>query len=290
MSRRSRARKAALATAMGGGGAGLLGVFGYGVLWGEAKLARRTVRPPTTGAPIADGEYGQRRAPGDAPLRLAVLGDSSASGVGCVSADETPGALLATALAAEGAPVVLDVLAVSGSRSSDLEPQVSRALLSPPHVAVICIGVNDVTHRVPARKAVRNLHAAVTRLRAAGAGVVVGTCPDLGTIKPIAQPLRTVARLRSRQMAAEQAVAVAHAGGVPVVLADLLAARFDSEVDLFCEDRFHPSPRGYALLADVLLPAVRAAAALSGPSAPDRAAGAQPGEPDALPGTGALTG
>ena len=40
------------------------------------------------------------------------------------------------------------------------------------------------------------------RLRAAGTEVIVGTCPDLGVVQPIAQPLRTWARHLSRHMAA----------------------------------------------------------------------------------------
>ncbi|MDQ6650624.1 MAG: SGNH/GDSL hydrolase family protein [Actinomycetota bacterium] len=248
--------------AYGGGGAGLLGAVGAGLLWSEAKLARHTVRPPETGAPLPAAEYGLPGAKPGPPLRVAVLGDSSAAGMGCAFPDETPGALLATSLAESGRLVELDVLAVVGSRSADLEPQVARALLNPPHVAVISIGANDVTHLVPSRQAVAELSSAVARLRTAGVGVVVGTCPDLSTVRPLAQPLRWLAGRRSKEMAAAQTVAVVAAGGVPVALAELLGPRFRAEPALFCSDRFHPSPAGYRLLADALLPAVAAAAGL----------------------------
>jgi len=251
----------------GGGGAGLVGFLGAGLLWSEARFARRTVRPPETGAPLPDGEYGEPAAAAGSPLRLAVLGDSSAAGMGADRPEQTPGAVLATALAGSGRLVELDVLAVVGSRSAHLEPQVARALLRPPHVAVICIGANDVTHLVPASQATADLARAVTRLREADVAVVVGTCPDLGTVKPLAQPLRWVAGRRSQEMAAAQTVAVVSAGGVPVALAELLAGRFRADSAMFCSDRFHPSAAGYRLLADALLPAVWAAAGLD-PSLP----------------------
>ena len=46
----------------------------------------------------------------------------------------------------------------------------------------------------------------------AGAEVVVGTCPDLGTIEPVPQPLRWIARRASRQLAAAQTIAVGRGG------------------------------------------------------------------------------
>jgi hypothetical protein len=107
---------------------------------------------------------------------------------------------------------------------------------------------------------VRLLEAAVRRLREAGAEVVVGTCPDLGTIEPIAPPLRQVARLWSRRLATAQAIATVEAGGRSVSLGSVLGPEFEATPAVFFgPDRFHPSARGYATLASVLLPSVLAA-------------------------------
>jgi hypothetical protein len=83
---------------------------------------------------------------------------------------------------------------------------------------------------------------------------VVGTCPDLGTIQPLPQPLRYYARRLSRRMAAAQTVAVVRAGGRTVSLGDLLGPLFASRNELFAEDRFHPSAEGYAEAVDAILP------------------------------------
>ena len=94
----------------------------------EAKLARRTIGQPKEKAPLATGSWGAGR-PGTTPLRLAVLGDSSAAGLGCQTAEQTPGALLAGGLARElDRRVLLDVQAVIGAKAMDLDAQVARAL------------------------------------------------------------------------------------------------------------------------------------------------------------------
>jgi lysophospholipase L1-like esterase len=211
--------------------------------------------------------YGRGRAK---PIVFAVLGDSSAVGLGVERASETPGVLIAAALAelAER-PVRLVRLAVSGAESRELDPQVDEALTDVPDVAMIMIGANDVTTRTKPAVSVRHLEDAVRRLRAAGAEVVVGTCPDLGTIRPIAQPLRWLARRWSRQMAAAQTVAVVEAGGRTVSLGSVLGPTFASDHSLFSIDEFHPSAAGYAAAAAVLLPSVADALGVW-PAAADR--------------------
>jgi hypothetical protein len=123
-------------------------------------------------------------------------------------------------------------------------------------VAVIMIGANDVTSRARPADSVRNLAEAVRALVAAGCKVVVGTCPDLGTIRPIRQPLRLLARRWSRQLAAAQTIAVVAEGGRTVSLGSVLGPTFATDRDLFSSDEFHPSAAGYASAAAVLLPSV----------------------------------
>lgn len=259
MTRARVARRIAMAAAYGGGGLSLLSAGAFGLVRAEAALARRAIGEPTGTAPDADGVYGVQH-PGE-PLTLAVLGDSSATGLGVQHPHQTPGAMLAAGLAAcADRPVRLVCPAVVGARSSDLTGQADSVEAATPDVAVIMIGANDVTHRVKPPTAVRHLDHVVRRLRDAGAEVVVGTCPDLGTIEPVAQPLRWIARRSSRALAAAQTIAVVEAGGRTVSLGDVLGPEFAaSPKELFGPDRFHPSAAGYASLAAALLPSVCAA-------------------------------
>jgi lysophospholipase L1-like esterase len=253
------ARRIAMAAAYGGGGLGLLSAGAFGVVRAEAALARRTIGEPTGSPPDADMLYGSNH-PGEA-LRLALLGDSSAGGLGVDHPHQTPGAMLAAGLAeCADRPVRLVCVAEVGARSSDLPGQVDAVEDLRPDVAVVMIGANDVTHRVRPPTAVRHLDHVVRRLRDLEAEVVVGTCPDLGTVEPVPQPLRWIARRASRQLAAAQTIVVVEAGGRSVSLGDILGPEFAaSPKEMFGPDRFHPSVAGYASAAAALLPSVCAA-------------------------------
>lgn len=256
MATTSTARRLATGAAFGGGGVGLAGAAFVTLLKEEARAARRKVeaRAAKEDPPSGDGVYGRRRG---RPIVFAVLGDSSAVGLGVERAAETPGVLIAAALAEVAErPVRLVRLAVSGAESPDLDAQVDAALPEQPAVALIMIGANDVTARSRPEIAVRHLTDAVRRLRASGCEVVVGTCPDLGTIRPIAQPLRWLARRWSRDMATAQTVAVVEAGGRTVSLGSILGPSFATDRTLFSSDEFHPSAAGYAAAAAVILPSV----------------------------------
>ena len=249
-----RAAWVAIRSAYGGGIVGALGALGYGVIRAEAGVARRTIGEPTEVPPDPTGVYGRYLGPS---LRLVMLGDSSATGLGCDTPAQTPGALLAGGVARDlRRRVRLDVYAAVGGRSCDLDTQIAKALHESVDVAVIMVGTNDVTHRVLPGDAAGDLGRAVQTLRASGAVVVVGTCPDLGTVKPLLQPLRTVAAFWSRRMATAQAVVVAENGGVAVTLGTLLAQAFAEHAHLWSADRFHPSPLGYRRVADALLPSL----------------------------------
>lgn len=259
MGKAAAARKLASAAAFGGGGLSVLGALSYGLLRLEAKVARKAIGVIEGSTPDATGWYGRGR-PGPA-IKIALLGDSSAVGYGVDTVEQTPGALLGSGVAAgANRRVHLREFCVSGAKSSSLADQVDSALPTEPHVAVILIGANDVTNQTLPSESVRYLSEAVRRLHDADVAVVVGTCPDLGTVRPIPQPLRQVARTWSRRLAAAQAIAVVEAGGRAVSIGSVLGPEFDaSPALLFGPDRFHPSAAGYAALAGVLVPSTLAA-------------------------------
>ena len=257
MLRASRARRIAAATAFGGGGLTLVGGGTVALLYLQARLAKNTIGYTRWRRPRADGIYGDGAGP---PLRLLMLGDSTAAGFAVSEAQETPGALLAAGLAAAcDRPVRLRCTAAPGATSADLTAQLERADARF-EVAVVFIGANDVIQRVRPNDAVAALREVTRELVERETPVVVATCPDLGTVRPIGWPLRSVARRASRQLAAAQTIAVTEVGGRTVSLSDLLADDFRSDpVSMFGPDRFHPSARGYAQAAFAVLPSVCAA-------------------------------
>jgi lysophospholipase L1-like esterase len=153
----------------------------------------------------------------------------------------------------------LSTKAIVGATSKGLSGQVDAMFVAgpPPDAAVILIGANDVTALNGIGASARRLGAAVRRLCASGAVVVVATCPDFGVVKAIPQPLRWTVRQRGLRLARAQAGAVRSAGGVPVPLASLVNDEFRHAPELMLsDDQFHPSAAGYALAASQLLPAL----------------------------------
>lgn len=242
---------------------GLVGgaaVGGRGLLQRQAAVARALIGKPLGEDALASDrtwrkKYGDR-------VDLLVLGDSIAAGLGAETARQTLGARLARQLSKRTHRAVrLHTVAVVGSESRDLAAQVAG--LPPsyrPHLAVVVVGGNDVTHRVPVEESVAHLVGCVRALQTRGARVVVGTCPDLGALRPVPQPLRALGSRASRQLARAQARAVAPLGAVAVSLADTVGPVFvDRPEEMFSLDRFHPSSLGYKRTAQALVPHLVAA-------------------------------
>jgi lysophospholipase L1-like esterase len=186
-------------------------------------------------------------------LRLAVLGDSIAAGQGASRREDTIAQRLVRGLAEAGIDARARVFAVSGARSSALRRQVDRALEWDPDLAVVVIGANDVTHRVPPAEAARALADAVHRLRANDAEVVVAPAPDLSAVPHVPPALRPVVRVASERLRAEQ-IAAATAEGARIADDDAATSTaFASDPGLFSADSFHPSSAGYAVIAAELL-------------------------------------
>lgn len=237
------------------------------VLVQQAKIARKVIPRPTSRPFDGDGLYRPGATlpepwrPGmTADLHMMIFGDSLAAGLGAETPGEMPGVLLARGLAEEsGQDVRLSIKAIVGATSKGLHGQVEAMQIAQgkPDISVILIGGNDITARNAIGPSARRVGEAVAALREGGSHVVVGTCPDLGTIKPVPQPLRSVMATLSRRLAAAQAVQVRRNGGVPVSLAETLAPEFHARGEsLFSPDRFHPNSAGYELAAGLLLPAV----------------------------------
>jgi lysophospholipase L1-like esterase len=250
---------AAVAGVVGAAGGGL-GYAARELLHRQAETARRIIgKPLGEQAPDADRvwkpSYGS-------PVDLLLLGDSIAAGLGADIRKETLGGRLSKALAKTlHRSVRLRTGAVVGSESSMLGGQIDALPADyVADVAVIVVGGNDVTHRVPVADSVKHLEEAIARLRERGTAVVVGTCPDLGALRPVPQPLRALGSRASRQLAAAQAAAAVRAGAHAVSLAEVVGPFFITNPDeMFSLDRFHPSALGYKRTAKAMLPSVLAA-------------------------------
>lgn len=241
----------------------LVGATAYGtreLLSRQAAQARTAIgKPLGEQAPAADRHYKKKYGE---PVDLLLLGDSIAAGLGAERPKHTLGGRLARGIArGTGRSVRLRTAAVVGSESSMLADQLASLPRSyGPDVAVIVVGGNDVTHRVPVAESVGHLADAIDQLRERGAEVVVGTCPDLGALRPVPQPLRALGSRASRQLATAQREVALERGARVVSLAHVVGPFFITQPDeMFSLDRFHPSAHGYKRTAKAMLPSVLAA-------------------------------
>ncbi len=223
----------------------------------QAAAARGVIgKPFGEDAFIADRTYRRRF---DGRLDLLLLGDSIAAGLGAERPKQTLGARLAKGLGKRTERGVrLTTGAQVGAESSWLAGQLDSLPAGyRADVAVIVVGGNDVTHGVPVHEAIRHLTRCIDALRADGTLVVVATCPDLGALTAVPQPLRTLASQASRRLAGAQRRAARRHGAYVVSLGSVLRPVFAAEPEvMFSADRFHPSSAGYQRAARAILPVI----------------------------------
>lgn len=220
------------------------------LIWQGRRVRRLALRLPEA-AGAREGEAGR----GEPCLRLLIVGDSSAAGVGAATQDEALAGRLAQALAVRlQGRVRWRLLARSGDLCADALRQLHETELEPADVMVTALGVNDTVGQVPVRRWLAQLQA-LHQLAVARAGVrytLHSAVPPMHAFALLPQPLRVWLGLRalrlnralSRQLAGHTARGLQ---SLPAPLHQVAAAR-----RLMAPDGFHPNPEGYALWAEVL--------------------------------------
>jgi lysophospholipase L1-like esterase len=216
------------------------------------------------------------------PLRLAVLGDSTAAGVGVDRPEDALPYLLAARIAeAEGSPVHVVSYAWSGARIADLaRAQLPRALeplrstdtepfLPGADVVAVVIGANDATHRTPPARYRADLRATLEGIRAAAprARVVLAGIPAFrGALRAI-EPLIFIVDQYARLLRPISRAEALRAGVAYADLAREVPSRIRGQAGVLSSDRFHLSVIGYSAWADVIFEAISGTgAALTAPS------------------------
>ena len=261
MGRARRARRIAQTAAYGGG-------FGCG----DRRAGRGGLRPDQGRGADGAPDVGHRSrapprttastAPRRSPDRPARPRRQQRGRPGCRRRAQTIGAILATGVSAfSGRRVRLTNVAVVGAVSGDLGVQVANALdeVPRPDAAVIIIGTNDITHRIDKSLAVRHLEAdgppAARRRRR-------GRRRHLSRPRhaPAGRPAAAAAGAALEPRPGRGADRRGRRGGRPHCLAGRdPRPRVRGIARAFSNDRFHPSPAGYArAAADLALEQVEA--------------------------------
>ena len=211
-------------------------------LWPGLAAQGRWLRRTLPGLPEAAGPRDGVVSNGSASLSIAVLGESTAVGVGAADQHDALAGHLARELAATLAlSVHWQAVGRPGLTLPDFEDQLLGRLTTPVDVAVVVAGVNDVLRLTSERRWSGAIRSLVGVLHERGvAAVIFPGVPPLGRIAVVPRPLRTVLGVRASLLDLL----------LQRTLADLPAARyvrtsFPPQPAYLAGDGFHPSPLGY---------------------------------------------
>ncbi len=184
------------------------------------------------------------------PLRLLVVGDSSAAGVGVARQSQALAGPLARRLAeATGTRVHWRLLARSGVTTAQALDLLRAEGPVQADIAVVVTGVNDVVDQVPSRRAVRAREALADELRnrCGVRHVVFAPLPPVHQFPGLPRPLRWVAGADARRH--DRAMA-----DWAATRADVSHADWGLQLNrgVMAEDGFHPGAPAYRQCATML--------------------------------------
>ena len=216
------------------------------------------VRRVTPRLPEAAGERAGTVGSGP-PLKLLIVGDSAAAGVGASrQADALAGQL--SALLAPHCRLDWRLWAKNGRCARHVLDLLERNAAEPFDIALLSIGVNDVTGFSAERQWLA-CQAGIWRILREKYGVrhiLVTALPPMHLFTALPQPLRWVLGQRARQFNNALARHVGQFGDCSMLTID-----FPLHADYLASDGFHPGPPAYALWAECAAQAIQDLSVLS---------------------------
>lgn len=192
------------------------------------------------------------------PIRLALLGDSAAAGVGAPEHQTAlAGQTAGTIAALTGRPLSWRVIARSGATAQTIREDLVDRITDPhtqwkPNLVLVVVGVNDVIRlRRPSRfrREAEHLVAAIRRHLGAPVPVLLAGLPPVHRFHALPAPVRLLLGTHAR-WCDRQLMRIARRGsGIFHLPVGQLPVR---PGDFFASDRFHPGPAGYRVWGRVL--------------------------------------
>ncbi len=204
----------------------------------------RRVRRDTARLPEPPGErYGV--AGNGTPLRLLIVGDSAAAGVGAGHQDEALAGQLVAALC-EHHTVDWRLIATTGHTLADVLDALEQTDAESFDVVVTSIGANDATAgtRLKIWNAQQTQLMLLLREKFSAAHILFSAVPPMQYFPALPQPLRWYMGLRAQRL--NRAIA-AQLHNIPH--AELVTADFPLDTGYMASDGFHPGPQAYATWA-----------------------------------------
>jgi len=203
------------------------------------RLRRDTPRLPDAAAPWSGTVAGPN------PLRLLVLGDSTAAGVGApTQAEALPGHLARNLSDRTGRGIRWGAIGENGATARDLiTDYLDEACSQPYDLVFLTIGANDALALRPRRAFARDIRTILGRLRTASpdATILMSSLPAFFRFELLPQPLKFNLYLHSRSLEDSARASAATLDGV-----HMSPPPPPYTEGFFASDLFHPSAQGYA--------------------------------------------
>lgn len=190
-------------------------------------------------------------------IRLLILGDSAAAGVGAATQAEALSGQLVAQLA-QDRQVDWRLIARSGSTTSDLLAHLRKRPLAPAwDVAVLSLGVNDAIRRcTPAQFAAQQRELIALLRETAGVRMIyLSGLPPVHRFPALPEPLRWYLGAAATRLDQTLAEVATGEGGCEYVS---LRAVAELDATAIASDGFHPGPPVYALWAATVANRIRA--------------------------------
>jgi len=218
----------------------------FPVLLYQGKRARKNTPrlPEAQGSP--SGQYGE----GVPDLRILVIGESTAAGVGVSNHELGLASQLALQLRERtGQTIAWHTFGINGIRLGQLNRKLASMELPEADMVLLSMGVNDTTGFTPRYQFRRQLLALREMLASRYPGpVCLLSVPPMHLFTALPSPLRNIMGWRARQLnriyeqLARQAPGNFQYRSYPAI----------TDVSLLASDGYHPSDKGYRAIAEVL--------------------------------------
>ncbi len=217
------------------------------LLLAQGRRARRLAQRLPEAAGARTGNCGS----GGAALRVLLVGDSAVAGVGVATQEEALAGQLALALhaALPGTVIEWRVVARSGVTTREALAMISAEESAPFDVAVIALGVNDVTSlvRISSWLSAMELLLGQLRLRWGAPAVWLSGLPPMHRFPLLPQPLRWYLGRRARSFSSALGSWASQRARLHYVpLPD------STDPALIASDGFHPGPGACVIWAQAL--------------------------------------
>lgn len=192
-------------------------------------------------------------------LRLLILGDSAAAGVGVPTQSQALSGQLVTALSSDF-QVSWKLMAQTGHKAKEVVAKLKMAAPETFDIVVTSIGVNDVTHGTKSKKWIDQQGQIISLLQSKFncRHIFLSSIPPMHLFPALPQPLRWYLGARAKRLNSELRKFIAGCERC-----ELVTANIPLEATYMAEDGFHPGAPAYSIWANHIAGIIRSRLAVT---------------------------